>query len=53
MAKVKCQHCLVGLTYLQSFLSIEKGEKVGGAGTAQGSPEVVFEGVSFTIPGQH
>ncbi len=42
---------LVGLTYLQSFLLIEKGERAGGAQTAQRSPEVVFKGVSFAYPG--
>ena len=42
---------LVGLTYLQSYLSIDKAERVGGAQAARSSPEVVFEGVSFTYPG--
>ncbi len=42
---------LVGLTYLQSYLSIDKAERVGGAEAARRSPEVVFEGVSFTYPG--
>ena len=42
---------LVGLTYLQSYLSIDKGEGTGGAQATHGSPEVVLEGVSFAYPG--
>ena len=42
---------LVGLTYLQDFLSIDKTERAGGAQIAHTSPEVEFEGVSFAYPG--
>ena len=42
---------LVGLTYLQTYLPIDKGERAGGAKAAQGSPEVALEEVSFAYPG--
>ena len=42
---------LVGLTYLQAYLPIDKGESAGGAKAAHGSPEAVFEEVSFAYPG--
>ena len=42
---------LVGLTYLQSFLSIEEGERTGGTTASPAPPKVAFEGVSFTYPG--
>ena len=42
---------LVGLTYLQTYLSNDKSERVGEAKVAHTSPEVVFEEVSFAYPG--
>lgn len=42
---------LVGLTYLQTYLSNDKSERVGGAKVVHDSPEVVFEEVSFAYLG--